>query len=58
MVSSYTPEEQNQRQESGEDPSAVLLAVVANLFQKVIELLARRLRKQPEEGKQVFTVCL
>lgn len=54
VVSSYTPEEENQHQENQEDPTAVILGVVANLFQKVIELLARRLRKQPEEGKQVF----
>lgn len=58
VLTSCTPEEQNQHQESQEDPSAVILGVVANLFQKVIELLARRLRKQPEEGKQVFKLCL
>lgn len=58
LVSSYTPEEENQHQENQEDPTAVVLGVVANLFQKVIELLARRLRKQPEEGKQVFNVYL
>lgn len=58
LVSSYTPEEENQHQENQEDPTAVVLGVVANLFQKVIELLARRLRKQPEEGKQVFKVYL
>lgn len=58
VVTSYTPEEQNQHQESPEDPSAVILGVVANLFQKVIELLARRLRKQPEEGRQVFKLYL
>lgn len=52
MVSSYAPEEENQ-----EEPAAVILGVVANLFQKVIELLARRLRKQPEEGKQVFKLA-
>uniref|UniRef100_H3CJY7 Non-SMC condensin II complex, subunit G2 n=1 Tax=Tetraodon nigroviridis TaxID=99883 RepID=H3CJY7_TETNG len=53
VVSSYTPEEEIQHQEGREDPAAVILGVVANLFQKVIELLARRLRKQPEEGKQL-----
>lgn len=58
MVSSYTPEEEIQHQEGREDPAAVILGVVANLFQKVIELLARRLRKQPEEGKQVCNVYL
>lgn len=58
VVSSYTPEETNQHQEDQGDPPAVILGVVANLFQKVVELLARRLRKQPEEGKQVFKVYL
>lgn len=58
VVSSYTLEEELQHQEHQEDPTAIVLGVVANLFQKVIELLARRLRKQPEEGKQVFNVCL
>lgn len=58
VVCSYTPEEGNQHQENQEDPTIVILGVVANLFQKVIELLARRLRKQPEEGKQVFKVYL
>lgn len=47
------PEEENGDQENPEDPAAVILGVVANLFQKVIELLARRLRRQPEEGNQV-----
>lgn len=54
MVSSYIPDEKNADQENPEDPNAVIMGVVANLFQKVIELLARRLRRQPEEGKQVF----
>lgn len=54
VVSSYVPEEENGDGENPEGPTAVILGVVANLFQKVIELLARRLRRQPEEGKQVF----
>ncbi|XP_056869184.1 condensin-2 complex subunit G2 isoform X1 [Takifugu flavidus] len=53
VVSSYVPEEENGDPENPEDPTAVILGVVANLFQKVIELLARRLRRQPEEGKQL-----
>lgn len=40
-------------QEHVEDGTTVALGVVANIFQKIIELLARRLRKDPEEGKQV-----
>lgn len=58
VVSSYVPEEEDGDRENPEDPTAVVLGVVANLFQKVIELLARRLRRQPEEGKQVFDGCL
>nr|XP_040023669.1 condensin-2 complex subunit G2 [Gasterosteus aculeatus aculeatus]XP_040023670.1 condensin-2 complex subunit G2 [Gasterosteus aculeatus aculeatus] len=40
-------------QEHVEDGTTVALGVVANIFQKIIELLARRLRKDPEEGKQL-----
>lgn len=54
VVSSYIPEKENEDRENPEDATAVILGVVANLFQKVIELLARRLRRKPEEGKQVF----
>lgn len=52
-VNSYVPEDNNQVEENPEDPTTVILAVVANIFQKVIELLAHRLRKEPEEGKLV-----
>lgn len=52
VVSSYVPEEETGDRENPGGPTAVILGVVANLFQKVIELLARRLRRQPEEGKQ------
>lgn len=54
VVDGYIPEESNQAEENQEEPTAVILGVVANIFQKIIELLARRLRKEPEEGKQVF----
>ncbi|XP_034562667.1 condensin-2 complex subunit G2 isoform X2 [Notolabrus celidotus] len=47
------PEDDNQAQENQEDPTDVILGVVANIFQKVIELLARVLRKDPETGKQL-----
>ncbi|KAF7213422.1 condensin-2 complex subunit G2 [Nothobranchius furzeri] len=53
VVNSCVPIDINQDQESPEDTSAVLLGVVANIFQKIIELLARRLKKEPEEGKQL-----
>uniref|UniRef100_A0A8C3ATL9 Non-SMC condensin II complex, subunit G2 n=1 Tax=Cyclopterus lumpus TaxID=8103 RepID=A0A8C3ATL9_CYCLU len=36
-----------------EDATTVVLGVVANIFQKIIELLARRLKKEPEEGERV-----
>ncbi len=53
VADSYAPEDDDQAQENQEDPTSVILGVVANIFQKIIELLARRLRKEPEEGKQV-----
>ena len=53
-VKDYMPEANEQAQENHEDPTTVILGVVANIFQKVIELLARRLKKEPEEGKQVL----
>uniref|UniRef100_A0A8C3AZ80 Non-SMC condensin II complex, subunit G2 n=1 Tax=Cyclopterus lumpus TaxID=8103 RepID=A0A8C3AZ80_CYCLU len=36
-----------------EDATTVVLGVVANIFQKIIELLARRLKKEPEEGERL-----
>lgn len=56
VVDSYVAEggsSSTEAQENQEDAAAVLLGVVANIFQKIIELLARRLRKDPEEGAQV-----
>ncbi|XP_037613315.1 condensin-2 complex subunit G2 isoform X2 [Sebastes umbrosus] len=55
VAHSYVPEDNNnnQAQENEEDATTVVLGVVANIFQKIIELLARRLRKEPEEGKQL-----
>lgn len=55
VADSYVPEDNNnQAQEKEEDPITVLLGVVANIFQKIIELLARHIRKKPEEGKQLY----
>lgn len=56
VADSYSPEDDNQAQDNHEDPTSVVLGVIANIFQKIIELLARRLRKEPEEGKQVDIV--
>ncbi len=53
VADSSVPDDKHQAQENEEDPASVILGVVANIFQKIIELLARRLRKEPEEGKQV-----
>ncbi|XP_039646842.1 condensin-2 complex subunit G2 isoform X3 [Perca fluviatilis] len=55
VVDSYGPEDNNNNpaQENEEDATTVILSVVGNIFQKIIELLARRLRKEPEEGKQL-----
>ncbi|CAJ1082067.1 condensin-2 complex subunit G2 isoform X1 [Xyrichtys novacula] len=53
VAEGYVPEDDDQAEENQEDPTRVILGVVANIFQKIIELLARRLRKEPEEGKQL-----
>ena len=55
---SFAPgdDDAKQTQEGQEDATTVILGVVANIFQKIIELLARRLRKEPEEGKLVRTL--
>ncbi|GAA6215070.1 condensin-2 complex subunit G2 [Lates japonicus] len=52
VADSYVPDD-NQAPENQEDATTVILGVVANIFQKIIELLARRLRKEPEDGKQL-----
>lgn len=54
VVGSYVPEEN--WQDAEEAPAAVALGVVANIFQKVIEIMALRLKKEPEEGKKVRIV--
>lgn len=54
VANSYAPEDSKEPEENQEDPTTVILGVVSNILQKIIELLARRLRKDPEEGKQVF----
>ena len=53
VASSYEPKDNSQNQEDQEDAASVILGVVANIFQKIIEVLARYLRKEPEEGKKV-----
>ncbi|XP_070709148.1 condensin-2 complex subunit G2 [Pempheris klunzingeri] len=53
VTESYVPDDFNEAQDNEEDATTVILGVVANIFQKIIELLARRLRKEPEEGKQL-----
>ncbi|KAK0137768.1 Condensin-2 complex subunit G2 [Merluccius polli] len=37
--------------------TSVLLAVVVNTFQKVVELLARRMRKAPEDGRELCVLA-
>ncbi|XP_061569664.1 condensin-2 complex subunit G2 [Cololabis saira] len=50
VANSWVREENSQDQE---DETSVVLGVVANIFQKIIEVLARRLRKEPEEGRML-----
>lgn len=53
VVDTCVPEENHEDRLNQEDATTVILGVVANIFQKIIELLARRLRKDQEEGVQV-----
>ncbi|XP_077410589.1 condensin-2 complex subunit G2 [Vanacampus margaritifer] len=41
-----------------QDAATKCLAVVANIFQKIIELFARRLKNEPEEGKRLCQSAL
>lgn len=52
LMSSSSPVD---RKPAGDERDAATkcLVAVANIFQKVIELLARRLKKKPEESKEV-----
>ncbi|KAJ0022850.1 hypothetical protein NQD34_014984 [Periophthalmus magnuspinnatus] len=52
VADSYAPDN-NEALDNPENPATVILGVVANIFQKIIELLARHLRKNPEEGQQL-----
>ncbi|XP_047204958.1 condensin-2 complex subunit G2 isoform X1 [Girardinichthys multiradiatus] len=51
VANSVVPDDNNQDQEIHGESTLVILGVVANIFQKIIELLARCLRKEPEEGQ-------
>lgn len=58
VANSFVPDDNNQEQEHHEESTVVILGVVANIFQKIIELLTRRLRKEPEEGRLVRSFIL
>uniref|UniRef100_A0A4W5N9R8 Uncharacterized protein n=1 Tax=Hucho hucho TaxID=62062 RepID=A0A4W5N9R8_9TELE len=45
----YVPENQAQ-----DDQSSIILSVVTNVFQKILEVMAQRLRKDPEEGQELW----
>ncbi|XP_038853831.1 condensin-2 complex subunit G2 [Salvelinus namaycush] len=49
VAENYVPENQGQ-----DDQSSILLSVVTNIFQKILEVMARRLRKDPEEGQELW----
>ncbi|XP_074549020.1 condensin-2 complex subunit G2 isoform X2 [Halichoeres trimaculatus] len=51
VAEGYVPEDHTQ--ENQDDPASIVLGVVANIFHKIIELFARHLKKEPEEGKQL-----
>lgn len=48
VAENYVPENQAQDKQS-----SIILTVVTNVFQKILEVMARRLRKDPEEGQEV-----
>ncbi|KAL1006796.1 hypothetical protein UPYG_G00077220 [Umbra pygmaea] len=41
-----------------EDQTPVILSVVTNIFQKILEVMARRLRKEPEEGRELWRLAV
>ncbi|XP_042164642.1 condensin-2 complex subunit G2 [Oncorhynchus tshawytscha] len=49
VAENYIPENQAQ-----DDQSSIILSVVTNIFQKILEVMARRLRKDPEEGQELW----
>lgn len=49
VAENYVPENQAQ-----DDQSSIILSVVTNVFQKILEVMARRLRKDPEEGQELW----
>ncbi|XP_023828703.1 condensin-2 complex subunit G2 [Salvelinus sp. IW2-2015] len=49
VAENYVPENQGQ-----DDQSSIILSVVTNIFQKILEVMARRLRKDPEEGQELW----
>uniref|UniRef100_A0A4W5KSR1 Uncharacterized protein n=1 Tax=Hucho hucho TaxID=62062 RepID=A0A4W5KSR1_9TELE len=53
VVENYVPENQAQ-----DDQSSIILSVVTNVFQKILEVMARRLRKDPEEGQELWHLAV
>lgn len=57
IADSFVPDDENRNKkkylEEPEDETTIILGVVVNIFHKVIEILARRIKKEPELGKQV-----
>uniref|UniRef100_A0A3Q3FX96 Non-SMC condensin II complex, subunit G2 n=1 Tax=Labrus bergylta TaxID=56723 RepID=A0A3Q3FX96_9LABR len=53
VTDAFVPVENERDLENQEDPTSFNLGMVAKIFQVIIELLARRLRKEPEKGKQM-----
>uniref|UniRef100_A0A6Q2XNL4 Condensin-2 complex subunit G2 n=1 Tax=Esox lucius TaxID=8010 RepID=A0A6Q2XNL4_ESOLU len=48
VAGNYVPENR-----APNDRQSIILGVVTNIFQKILEVMARRLRKAPEEGQEV-----
>ncbi|KAJ8010221.1 hypothetical protein DPEC_G00072750 [Dallia pectoralis] len=53
VAENYVPEHRDLN-----DQSYVILSVVTNVFQKILEVMARRLRKEPEDGQELWRLAV
>uniref|UniRef100_A0A8C7H7S3 Non-SMC condensin II complex, subunit G2 n=1 Tax=Oncorhynchus kisutch TaxID=8019 RepID=A0A8C7H7S3_ONCKI len=51
VAENYVPENQDNQ-------SSIILTVVTNVFQKILEVMARCLRKDPEEGQELWHLAV
>ncbi|XP_010901094.1 condensin-2 complex subunit G2 [Esox lucius] len=53
VAGNYVPENR-----APNDRQSIILGVVTNIFQKILEVMARRLRKAPEEGQELWHLAV